>query len=262
MSLFSRGYEKGKEVAVQMAEDKEKRQRIWRYFIKEDRGEGELQFLMELPTNFYEHSVQTFRNGKSFFEGVTCSCDADCELCAGGDKPTFKGAYLVVDKREFEVKDKNGKTETRKDQLKLFVYGVKVTGQLDRISTKYGLDNRIVTMIRLGLEKQTSYTVERGDKCAKLSKKEIENLLPENRRGMYDGTTDSLYKIVEKELSLALPSKDSVKEEDDVPDNRDSIVRIQDDKPKQEVKKSTFGTFKKPEQEKPARSKFGKFKKE
>ena len=133
MSLFSRGYEKGKEVAIKQEEDREKRQRIWRYFIKEDRGEGELQFLMELPTNFYEHTVQSFKNGKTYYDNVTCSCDGECPLCADDNNAQFKGAYLVVDKREFVTKDKNGKEEKRKDQLRMFVYGVKVTSQLDRI---------------------------------------------------------------------------------------------------------------------------------
>lgn len=76
-----------------------------------------------------------------------------------------------------------------------------VISQLDRVSDKYGLSNRDVTLIRLGSGTQTSYTVERGDE-EKLSTKTIKNFLPEKLRDDYDGTVDSLYSIVEEQLLL------------------------------------------------------------
>ena len=141
------------------------------------------------------------------------------------------GAYLVVDRREYEYTDNNGKKQKGKNQVRLFIMGMKVVSQLDRISDKYGLSNRDVTIVRLGKGTQTTYTIERGEE-EKLTKKEIEQLLPEKLRDEYDGTMDSLMNIVEEQLLMMTkdyePEDDE--EEDEVEDTkRGRLISVDDE---------------------------------
>ena len=99
---------------------------------------------------------------------------------------------------------------------------MKVVSQLDRISEKYGLSNRDVTIVRLGKGTQTTYTIERGEE-EKLSTKEIKNLLPEKLRDEYDGTMDSLMGIVEEQLLML--TKDYTPEDDDEDEDDEDTMR-------------------------------------
>lgn len=227
-SIFGRGY---KEVEQEADRQEEARKnagmKLWDFFIVGDKSEADVRFLTEEPVNFMEHTEQVYVNGKERWEKTVCSEDENCPLCAKGDKPTFKGAYLVVDRREFEYK-KDGKTVTGKDQLRMYVQGTRVLSQLDRISTKYGLSDKDVTIVRLGTGTSTTYTIERGD-TAKLSPKEIENFLPETMREDYDGTMESLYKIVEKQLLMRFP--EGVVEEEEVEEEsiNESIINVDEE---------------------------------
>ena len=191
--------------------------------------------------------INTLKRGDNKYEQYTCT-GANCPFCNDGEKATYKGAYLVVDRREFSYKDKEGKQKTGKNQVRLFVQGMKVISQLDRISDKYGLSNRDVTIVRLGKGTQTTYTIERGDE-EKISTKEVENLLPDKLRDDYDGTMDSLMSIVEEQLMMATkdysPSDDDEGapfDEDDVSDGRDKLISADDEQPTRKlgVKKSMF----------------------
>lgn len=224
--IFARGYSASR--AEKERQDKAREnagKRLWRFFLKDDGDEADLRFLTEEPVNFYEHNLK--RGDR--FEQYCCTGD-DCPFCADGDRPTYKGAYLVVDRREYEYTDKNGKKQTGNNQVRLFVQGMKVVSQLDRISEKYGLSNRDVTIVRLGKGTQTTYTIERGEKDI-MSKKEIEALLPEKIRDQYDGTMDSLMSIVEEQLLMLTkdydPEDEEGEDEDDVEETtsgRDKLI--------------------------------------
>ena len=226
--LFVRGYEASK--AEKERQDRARENsgnKLWRFFLSEDGDEADLRFLTEEPVNFREHTIKVGNR----YESYTCTGD-NCSLCDDGEKSTFKGAYLVVDRREYTTKDgKKGK-----NQLRLFVQGMRVISQLERISERYGLSNRDVTIVRLGTGTQTTYTIERGEED-KLSQKEIENLLPEKLREKYDGTMDSLMTIVEEQLMLC--AWDSPTDSDgDKDDDSSSLINLdEEDKPK---KKSLF----------------------
>lgn len=229
--IFARGYSASR--AEKERQDKAREnagKRLWRFFLKDDGDEADLRFLTEEPVNFYEHNLK--RGDR--FEQYCCTGD-DCPFCADGDRPTYKGAYLVVDRREYEYTDKNGKKQTGNNQVRLFVQGMKVVSQLDRISEKYGLSDRDVTIVRLGKGTQTTYTVERGEKDI-MSKKEIEALLPEKIRDQYDGTMDSLMSIVEEQLLMLTkdydPEDEEVEDEDDVEETtsgRDKLIGYDDE---------------------------------
>jgi hypothetical protein len=183
MGMFKKGYGAVREEKQRQDENREKlAKNIWRFFLNNDGDEADVRFLTEEPVTFYEHTIKGMRNGKESYDTHVCSQDKTCGLCSGGDKPTFKGAFLIWDNREFEYKDKDGKKQTANGALRLYVQGAKVLSQLDRISNKYGLSNRWVNIVRLGKGTQTSYTIERGDEAPKLTVAEITYMLPEKLR--------------------------------------------------------------------------------
>ncbi len=217
MSLFNKGYRAVREEKQRQDENREKMgKRLWRFFLNKDGDEAEVHFLTEEPINFYEHTVKTVRGGKERYDNVICTQE-DCPLCANGDRPSFKGAYLLYDKRPYEYTDKNNKKKKAEGQLRLYVQGARVLSQLDRLSQRYGLTDRDYTITRTGSGTSTTYMFDRGDATGKLSKAEIKNILPEKLREDYNGTMDSLYKIVENQLEMCL--KDGYDEPDDDDDD-------------------------------------------
>lgn len=232
MGMFKKGYTAVREEKQRQDENREKAgKNLWRFFLSSDGDEADVRFLTEEPVTFYEHTVKTMRNGKEAYDTVVCSGDDSCPLCANGDKPTFKGAFLIWDKRPFEFTDKDGKKKTGEGQLRLYVQGARVLSQLDRISSKYGLTNRTITIVRLGKGTSTSYTIEKGDEEGKLSQAEIKNMLPEKLRDNYNGTMDSLYSIIEECLSnsIAGSSNNSPEEDEEEYTNRSNLVGVDDD---------------------------------
>ena len=251
-TMFQRGYDASR--AEKERQDRVKEtlgKRLFRFFLAEDGDEADVRFLTEEPVNFYEHNI---KKGDNKFEQITCTGD-DCPYCDEGDRPVYKGAYLIVDRRPYEYTDKNGKKQKGKDQVRLYVQGMKVVSQLDRISDKYGLSNRDVTIVRLGKGTQTTYTVERGEE-EKMSKKEIKALLPEKLRDEYDGTVNSLMNIVEEQLMMYTPDYDPEKDKDyeddeEEDDTRGKLVQYEDDDYEEDDE----------EEEEPVKKKLGKKKK-
>ena len=243
--MFARGYEASRaEKERQDAARENSGKKLWKFFLKNDGDEAEVRFLTEVPINFYEHNIK--RGDK--IETYVCSGD-NCPCCAEGDKPTYKGAFLIVDKREYEYTDSNGKKQKGKNQLRLYVQGMRVVSQLDRISSKYGLSNRDVTIVRLGSGTSTTYTIEKGDDTGKLSRKEIEQLLPEKLRDEYNGTVDSLMDILEEQLSMLTkdydPSADDEDDEDEEEDDSRSKLVPFDEEDEEEEKKPKKKMFRK-----------------
>lgn len=244
-SMFKQGYSAVREEKQRQDEAREKAgKNLYRFFLAEDGDEADVRFLTEEPVTFNEHNIKVTRNGKETFDSVVC-CKDDCSLCANGDRPTFKGAFLVWDMRPYEYTDKDGKKQKGKGQLRLYVQGARVLSQLDRISSKYGLTNRVVTIIRLGKGTNTSYTIEKGDEDGKLSKAEIENMLPEKLRPMYNGTMESLYDIVKECLSNSMADSTDDEDDEEEYDNRKNLVGVNDEDEEEEAPKKTSSMFKK-----------------
>ena len=231
MGMFKKGYTAVREEKQRQDENREKAgKNLWRFFLSNDGDEADVRFLTEEPVTFYEHTVKSMRNGKEVYDTIVCSGDSNCSLCANGDKPTFKGAFLIWDMRPYEYTDKDGKKQKGKGQLRLYVQGARVLSQLDRISSKYGLTNRTITIVRLGKGTSTTYTIEKGDEEGKLSQAEIKNMLPEKLREMYNGTADSLYSIIEECLSNSISGGDNNDEDDDEEyAERSNLVGVDDD---------------------------------
>lgn len=226
MAIFSRGFDNAKK-----NEEKQKQQssgsQIWRLFLKDDGDEAPLIFLNEQPVNFYEHSVLKKRNGKDFYENKICT-GSDCDLCDDGNRPSPKSAWLVIDQREVEYTDKEGKKQTIENQIRLLVQGTKFASICDRFSKKYGLTDREWTLVRMGKGKQTSYTLERGDEL-ELDLEEVQDLLPSAFKDMYDGTEESVMDIIEKVLMPVVDEEDEDEEDED-----DGILSTGDDDEEEE----------------------------
>lgn len=225
MGLFTKGY-KEVEKAKQQQEERSRNngKKLWDFFIPQPpKGkrsvEVEGRFLTEEPINFYEHLLVSHKGGKERYDSYVCTGD-DCPFCDDGDRPSFKSAFLFLDYTENDVTDNTGKTKTYGPSVKLLKWGTKSASQLDRISSKYGLSCRDVTIIRFGKGTDTSYTVERGEK-SKLTEEEISEYLPEALRDDYDGSMDSLYSIIEDQLLMRTGFDEDV---DDDADEEDGEV--------------------------------------
>lgn len=223
MALFKKGYEAAREEKKRQDERKEQLgKRLFRFFLSGDGAEARVRFLTEEPINFNEHTVKTYRGGKERYDNIICCGDGACPHCEDGDKPSFKGAFLIWDYSEYETKDKNGKKKKVKGSLKLYVAGTRVLSQLDRLSNRYGLTTRDYEISRTGTGTDTSYMIERTDDVEKLTKAKITNMLPDKLRDQFDGTMDSLYAIVEEQLRMLLPDYDSDEDDEDEDDDYDS----------------------------------------
>ena len=251
MGLFKKGYNAVREEKQRQDENREKMgKQLWKFFLSKDGEEATVRFLTEEPINFYEHTIKSVRGGKERYDSFICTHDlGECSLCDSGDKPSFKGAFLIFDKRPYEYTDKNGKKQTGKGQLRLYIQGARVLSQLDRLSERYGLTNRDYSITRSGSGTSTTYMFDRGDDVSKLTEAEISNMLPEKLRDMYDGTMESLYAIVQNQLEMlvngGVDEDDDDTEEVETSSNRKTLVGVDDDddeeeeKPVRSLKKST-----------------------
>ena len=244
MALFKKGYSAVREEKQRQDENREKQgKQLWRFFLSKDGEEATVRFLTEEPINFYEHTVKTARNGKERYDSIICTQDlGECNFCDNGDRPSFKGAFLIYDKRPYEYTDKNGNKKTSKGQLKLYVQGARVLSQLDRLSERYGLTNRDYIITRSGSGTSTTYMFDRTDEVGKLTEEEISNMLPEKLREMFDGTIDSLYAIVQNQLEMSMNGRVEDEEDaDEVKQSRSTLVSLDEEeesaKPQTSVKK-------------------------
>ena len=219
MALFKKGYEAARQEKKRQEEAREQMgKRLFRFFLSGDGAEAKVRFLTEEPINFNEHTVKVFKGGKERYDSFLCTGDSDCPYCEEGNKSSFKGAFLIWDYTEFEVKESNDKKKKVNGSLKLYVAGTRVLSQLDRLSNRYGLTERDYYISRTGTGTDTSYMIERTDDVIPLTKAKITNMLPEKLREQFDGTMESLYSIVEEQLKMYLPDYDASSDEDDYED--------------------------------------------
>lgn len=227
MGMFSIGYDAVTKEKERQEVERSKRNGLLRFFLKKDKDEADVHFLNEKPVNFYEHTLKKLVNGKEVFENVPCIGSEDgCKHCEDGDRPSFKSAWLIVDHREVEFTDKTGKKQTSSDNLRLLVYGTKVSSQLDRKSERYGLVSRLYTIVRLGTGTSTTYTFEHGDRSP-LTKNEIDDILPDSVKSIYDGSEESVHEIIKTQImQLIGESKDESSSKSEVDEE---VVRAEDD---------------------------------
>ena len=228
--MFNKGFSAVREEKERQDQNRENAgKRLFRFFLPKDGDEATVRFLTEEPVTFYEHTLN--KGGK--YESVICT-GAGCPLCAD-DRSSFKGAFLIYDKRPYKYTDRNNKEVVMEGQIRLYVAGTRVLSQLDRLSARYGLTGRDIIVSRSGSGTATTYMFER-DREYRMSEEEIRNLLPEKLRPAYKGTAESLESIVQEQLEMLLdtPKSPSREEEDEeeasAPTNNPAtLVNIEDE---------------------------------
>ena len=234
--LVKRGFKAVKEEEKRREQLKEQMQgKLWRVFFpknSEEDFEIPIRFLTEEPVCYHEHTKMV--NGKVL--NIPCIGDG-CPECAGGDKPRFVGAFLVIDRTEFEYDErdangnKTGKKVKGKDRLKLLVRGSQDLAQLDRLASKYGLLDRDWNVYKTGKDTTTKWNFDRGD-LDEWTEEELNNLLPEKYRGA------DFYEVIESQIMGTEDSDDKADDTDDVPDVQSGVQNIDDDEDEDEPVRS------------------------
>lgn len=235
--LLKRGFKAVKEEEKKRELLRQQRQgKLWRIYFPQNADEDyeiPVRFLTDDPICYYEHTK--FINGKVV--NITCTGD-DCPECKAGDKPRFVGAFLVIDRTEFEYEErdangnKTGKKVKGKDRLKLLVRGQKDLAVLERLSTKYGLLDRDWNITKTGKDTSTTWLFDRGE-LDEWTDEEIQNILPEKFRGR------DFYEIVEEQVLGVVEDEDDNEDGDyDVTNGVQSLDDEEDDTPFDTPKKA------------------------
>lgn len=257
-SLFNRGYKFAREEAERQERARANAGKmLFEFFLpkpdKKNRSpEADIIFLTDEPINFYMHNIP---RGDNRFDSYVCSAELvdGCPDCERGDRPSYKGAYLIYDERPYEYTDKNGKKVQKDGQVRLYFAGTRMMSQLDRINSKKGLLFRECTIIRTGSGTSTNYTIEAGDEVP-MNKKTLANYLAdlhEDVRDLFDGSEDSLYDIVQEQLAMRMRDfngeDDSDDNEDDEDDYDDTLIDDSEDEEDEdeEDEKPKRGLFRK-----------------
>lgn len=210
---FTKGFNAfQKEADEKKALYESRKNKLWRFFLKDGEKDVPVRFLTEEPLCYYEHTI---KDG-THYDNVTCIGD-NCPYC-NDSKPQWVGAWLVVDGREFETKvrkdgKETGETKIVKDRIKLLVRGSRDVSKLKAKSEKFGLTSRQWFVTRTGTGQATSWEFERADEAEKLTAKELDMLiqqLPLELRSMsFDDIVtlnvdpDAEYPTVDKEAAKA-----------------------------------------------------------
>ena len=250
--LFNTGYTAVKEEKERQERNREKvKGKLWDFYLSDDGDEAQVRFLTEEPVNYYAHSVP--EKGGRYQEHI-CTQDDDCEYCNEGDKPQFKSAYLIWDKREYETTNEKGKKVKKSGCLRLYTQGTKVTSQLARISSKSGITVKDLNIVRSGKGTQTSYMFENDFEREPLTADEVREMLavlPEEQQDMYKGDVKkgnkSLLDVVMAQLEMRMDDYDE--DGDKLPFNEDEDYDEsdgeEDETPRRSSKSSARKTSKK-----------------
>lgn len=198
MGFFSKGFNNVREEQKRNeAAAKARKGQLFTFFLTANSPEGIIVFLHNEPITFPAHVVQ---EGQRWNTKVCVASEGNCEYCARGDKPSTKGGYIIIDRTPFEYTDANGKKKVNKGQLKLFLPGIRVLGQLDRKNTLKGLTGKEWFISRTGSSTSTTYDFESGDNV-EITAAMIRDLLNEEIK-RFAPTNDSPQEIERAMLEL------------------------------------------------------------
>jgi len=181
VSLIRKGFDAVKENAKRIERERElASNRLYRTWLPD--GEPKVfRFVNEEPITFYEHRVQLPNYKRPEF--YTCLGE-DCPLCAVADgryigKSRFVGAFLVIDRSEYEIKSGPNKGRKVKNQPRLYVEGQQTLSSLAQFSAKYeskgGLTGRDFEITRN--DKARTIIPGEREKMSKEDQKTIKELL-------------------------------------------------------------------------------------
>lgn len=168
---ISKGYKSVRKNAERIKKQQELgKSKLYRWFIKD--GETAIvRFITGEPITFMEHTYFNEGSG-SPVQNYTCSRESgECPHCDKGNKPVFKGAYIIIDRRKYKIKNGPNAGKTVKNTLKLLICGQTMLAQLEHHHNKYDLTSRDFEVTRTGSGKSSSYSWDRQEK-APLSKED------------------------------------------------------------------------------------------
>lgn len=191
VSWMSEGYDAVEKRSKEL-EEQQNSNYIPPFILKEDE-DAKILFLTDKPVNFYEHYV------KSLNRYFTCSQD-NCPLCDTGNKPSYRGAYLVLDTRYEEWVDKENKKQSRQNTVKVMKQGIKALKVIKKHEEKRGLKKYAWEIERTGSGTDTTYTllpesyediaegikIPTDEEIAELKKTMIEGIAPKDRNTILD----------------------------------------------------------------------------
>ena len=241
MGFFKSGYSAvKKEQKKAERRQKEMNGKLFDFFITEANPEAQMVFLHEEPIVFQAHQLQVFRgNGRKGYDTKVCVAEReDCPICAEGDKPSTKGAFIVIDRTPYEFKSKkDGKKTVNNGRILLYTPGLRVLGVLTKKHERGGLTGYEWDVTRIGSGTATTYDFERGNKT-KVTAKEIEQLLPEVLRKEFTPASDSqddieeaMMALLENQLERMLPESvgDDEDYDDDIDEDDEELEDDEDD---------------------------------
>lgn len=131
-----------------------------------------------------------------------------------------KGGYIVIDRTPFEYTDQSGKKKVNEGQLKLYLPGIRVLGQLDRKNTLKGLTGKEWYVSRTGSSTSTVYDFESGEDI-QISAAMIRDLLVEELKQFAPKNDNpaeierAMLALLQDQLKKLLPDTASENVEDD-----------------------------------------------
>lgn len=166
---YDQGFQKVKEVGKRL---EELQNRVYLpVFTLSPGEEATVSFITDEPFTFYEHFV------KSLKQSFTCSQALDCPICCLGHKPTFRGAFLIIDHRLEMWKDKQtGEEKSRQNTLKILKFGIRALQVLERKNERKGLKNYSWIITRTGAGNDTQYDFEDIQKVEFVMPQELPDL--------------------------------------------------------------------------------------
>jgi hypothetical protein len=149
MSWFNQGYSKVEERDKEIKEAMS-RSFLPQLFVREEDEDVFISFITADPITFYEHFIPAQKRS------YTCPDNGDtskgtCPMCAMGNKPSFRGAYLVIDHRYEEFKNKQDELVKQQHTLKIAKFGIRVLKQLQKTDAKLKKGSAIVPPVANGI---------------------------------------------------------------------------------------------------------------
>ena len=191
---YKRGYDEYETRKEEMEQEAEARKKfLQEFYLTEKDPEATITFLTDNPVTFDGYRVPY---GKGFMI-VPSSEDLEEEM---GKKPSFFGAYLVFDHREYTSKA-GGKEKKILGAIRLYIVGLTNLGILKSKYNKKGLLMMDYDVERHGSGKNTSYSFDYVGE-SELTVKKIKSLLPEALQESYTGKVKSLEAIIEEQLEM------------------------------------------------------------
>lgn len=161
---FKQGYEAVEDYSEELEAKRENAKNFTPFVPNLMLRDGEskvIRFITQEPLTFKEHYLPTAKGSKfrTCLEG-TVDLDGNrvqCPFCSAGNKPSFRGAFVVIDRTEDSWVNKDGETVKATNQVKIFKQGIKVLKVLNKMHEKGRLDGWDIEISRTGGGTDTQY---------------------------------------------------------------------------------------------------------